>query len=140
MVVSPSTPPTVPPPPPPTLRERLQLWWDSRDALPRMQRWLALRAAPVVLLTATLYSLNGALVGWATAYEVLVGITSPAEVQPQWCAWPLSLAGWAVLPALIGGLVGYVVAAQIESHRSRELAEILADLHQRAEPPRQGGS
>ena len=34
------------------------------------------------------------------AYEVLIGITSPAKVDPQWTAWPLSLAGLGRNPRL----------------------------------------
>ncbi|GAB2870383.1 hypothetical protein GCM10022245_01360 [Streptomyces mayteni] len=70
---------------------------------------------------------------------MLVGITSPAEVDPAWCAWPLSVAGWALLPALIGGLVGYIVAGQIEAHRNQDLADILAELRDRADRSSSGG-
>ncbi|WP_326595968.1 DUF6313 family protein [Streptomyces sp. NBC_01803] len=122
----------LPPPPPPGVARRLRLWWVSRDALPSLPRWMLLRAGPFLLATVMLYIGNGVLIGWAGAYNVLVGITSPADADPQWCAWPLSLAGWALLPALIGGVVGYLVSAQIEAHRSRDLAEILAELRDQA--------
>ncbi|WP_371598599.1 DUF6313 family protein [Streptomyces sp. NBC_00564] len=121
----------LPTPPSPRLTTRLRHWWDSREALPRTQRWL-IRGSPLILACAVLFVVNGFLIGWVNAYNVLLGITSPADVRPSWSAWPLSLAGWALLPALIGGVVGYVVTAQIDSHRTRDLAEILGQLHDRA--------
>ncbi|WAU86398.1 DUF6313 family protein [Streptomyces sp. Qhu-G9] len=64
--------------------------------------------------------MNGARLGWAAAYEVLTGITSPAKADPQRMTWPLSLAGWAAIPALIGGTVGYLITVQIQTHQARE--------------------
>ncbi|MGW5931895.1 DUF6313 family protein [Streptomyces anulatus] len=90
-----------------------------------------------------LYVLNGFLIGWANAYNVVAGITSPADVRPQWCAWPLSLIGWAVVPAVIGAAAGYVITEQIQAHHSRELGDVLDELRRLAEqpdpPPSSGG-
>jgi hypothetical protein len=58
-----------------------------------MPFWLLTRAVWVIAPCAALFLLNGLLVGWADAYEVLAGITSPADVHPGWAAWPLSLTG-----------------------------------------------
>ncbi|AWW36360.1 hypothetical protein DN051_06660 [Streptomyces cadmiisoli] len=82
------------------------------------------------MLTAflALYIINGVLLGWTRAYNVLTGIDSPGEATTQWCAWPLSLMGWAAIPALVGGAVGYAVTGQIQAHRTRELQEILEEL------------
>lgn len=82
-----------------------------------------------------LYLLNGFLIGWAGAYELLIGITSPAAVHPQWCAWPLSLAGWAAIPAVVGAAAGYVITEQIQAHRSRELRDVINELRRLAERP-----
>lgn len=103
-------------------------WWRSRDALSRLHRWLVLRALPLLVVFLGLYVLNGSLLGWTTAYNVLIGIDSPGDVSSPWSAWPLSIAGWAAIPALVGGAVGYVVTAQIQAHRTRELAEIVEEL------------
>lgn len=90
-----------------------------------------------------LYLLNGLLIGWAPTYEVMTGITSPAAVHPQWCAWPLSLTGWAVIPAIVGAAAGYVITEQIQAHHSQELGDVLDGLHRLAEqaqtPPSAGG-
>ncbi|MEU5958773.1 DUF6313 family protein [Streptomyces sp. NPDC047525] len=89
------------------------------------------------MLTAcgALYILNGFLIGWVNAYTVLTGITSPADVSPQWCAWPLSLTGWAAVPAIIGAAAGYVITEQIQAHHARELSDVLDELHRLSEPP-----
>ncbi|MET9544201.1 DUF6313 family protein [Streptomyces sp. NPDC006627] len=132
--------PSILPPQPPGLRRLLLRWWRSRDALPRLQRWLLLRAVPVLVVFVVLYSVNGLLVGWTDAYNVLTGIESPGDVSAKWCAWPLSVAGWAALPALIGGFVGYLVTGQIQAHRTEELAQIIAELSRRATEPSEPGA
>ncbi|MFF5366325.1 DUF6313 family protein [Streptomyces sp. NPDC013187] len=121
------------PPPAPNWRTRTRRLWRSREALPRLQRWL-LRLVPGFLGLVALYLLNGFLNGWAQAYNLLVTITSPGDVRQQLCAWPLSLAGWAVMPALIGGAVGYIVTTQIDTHRTQELAEVLDELRRYSIP------
>ncbi|MEY9994239.1 hypothetical protein ABIE67_006271 [Streptomyces sp. V4I8] len=99
-----------------------------------------LRLVPGLLGLIALYLLNGFLNGWAQAYNLLATITSPGDVRQQWCAWPLSLAGWAVMPALVGGAIGYVVTTQIETHRTQELAELLDELRRCSIPqPDEGG-
>ncbi|MER5517443.1 hypothetical protein [Streptomyces sp. NPDC002763] len=40
----------------------------------------------VLAACGVLYVLNGFLIGWANAYDVMLGITSPTGVRPQWCA------------------------------------------------------
>ncbi|MFJ4524869.1 DUF6313 family protein [Streptomyces sp. NPDC088810] len=86
-----------------------------------------------------LYLLNGFLNGWVNAYDVLVTITSPGNVKQQWCAWPLSIAGWAVVPATIGAAVGYVVTTQIDSHRTQEMSDLLDELRRYTIPPTDEG-
>ncbi|MFJ1975269.1 DUF6313 family protein [Streptomyces sp. NPDC087903] len=93
------------------------------------------RGAVVLALAAGLYLLNGFLIGWANAYDVVTGITSPSAVHAQWCAWPLSLAGWAAIPAIIGAAAGYIITEQIQAHHARELGDVLEELRRLAEPP-----
>jgi hypothetical protein len=122
-------------PPPPRRRQRLRARWADRHALPRFGFWLLRRGAVVLAVCGGLYALNGFLIGWADAYNVMVGITSPADVRPQWCAWPLSLAGWAAIPAVVGAAAGYVITEQIQAHHARELSDVLGELRRLAEPP-----
>lgn len=100
------------------------------------------RGAIVLTMCGALYILDGFLIGWANAYDVMVGITSPADVHPQWCAWPLSLIGWAAIPAIVGAAAGYVITEQIQAHHARELHDVLDELRRLAEqpgPPSSGG-
>ena len=71
------------PPPPRGVGQQVATWWARRHALGRMPFWLLTRAVWVIAPCAALFLLNGLLVGWADAYEVLAGITSPADVQPR---------------------------------------------------------
>ncbi|MFF7977018.1 hypothetical protein [Streptomyces sp. NPDC007905] len=62
---------------------RLRARWADRRALPRFGYWLLSRGAVVLAVCAALYVRNGFLIGWSNAYDVLIGITSPAAVRPQ---------------------------------------------------------
>ncbi|MEE1812887.1 DUF6313 family protein [Streptomyces sp. BE133] len=127
---------TAPPPNgPPRRRQRLRARWADRHALPRFGFWLLSRGAVVLAVCGVLYVLNGFLIGWANAYDVMLGITSPAGVRPQWCAWPLSLIGWAVMPAIVGAAAGYVITEQINAHHARDLGDVLSELRSLAAPP-----
>ncbi|WP_331735679.1 hypothetical protein [Streptomyces sp. NBC_00057] len=70
-------------PPPPGRRQQLRARWADRHALPRFGFWLLSRGAVVLAVCGALYVLNGFLIGWANAYNVLTGITSPADVRPH---------------------------------------------------------
>lgn len=98
----------------------------------------------MLAVCAGLYVLNGFMIGWADAYDVMTGITSPAAVRIPWCAWPLSVTGWAAIPAVIGAAAGYVITEQIQAHRTRELSDVLDELRRLAEPsgppPSSGGN
>ncbi|MFE7115534.1 DUF6313 family protein [Streptomyces sp. NPDC057654] len=130
-------------PPPPRRRQRWRAHWADRHALPRLAFWLISRGAAMLAVCAGLYVLNGFLIGWANAYEVMTGITSPVAARHQWCAWPLSVIGWAAIPAMIGGAAGYIITEQIQAHQARELSDVLDELRHLAEapgpPPSSGG-
>jgi hypothetical protein len=66
----------------------------------------------------------------ATAYEVMVGITSPANVDPRWCAWLLSVCGRGAMPAFVGAMAGYLVTAQIQTHQAEPLEEVVRRLRE----------
>ncbi|MFI1840379.1 DUF6313 family protein [Streptomyces olivaceoviridis] len=127
-------------PPPPGRWQRLRSWRAARHALPRFGFWLLSRGAVVLGMCGALYVLNGFLIGWANAYDVMTGITSPKAVHPQWCAWLLSLTGWAAIPAVIGAAAGYVITEQIRDHHSRELSDVVDELRRLAEPSSGGDS
>ncbi|MEU2539267.1 DUF6313 family protein [Streptomyces iakyrus] len=137
--VSLPTPPSSEPPPRPVLGHRVALWWARRYAFGRLPYWLLTRAAVVVAVCVGLFIAGGVLMGWGTAYELLIGITSPAKADPQWAAWPLSVAGWAAIPAFIGGTAGYLITAQIKKHQARDLDTVIAELRALTQPPPEAG-
>ncbi|SHM26331.1 hypothetical protein SAMN05443668_101148 [Cryptosporangium aurantiacum] len=81
------------------------------------------RGLPVLLALAVLYVVTGFVVGWRDAYDVSLGIESPAETKAPVLAWFLSVAGWLVMPGVAGAVAGYVVSDSIASRRSRSLSE-----------------
>jgi hypothetical protein len=67
-----------------------------------------------------IYITNGVVNGWRTAYDVNVVITSPADTSQPWLAWPLSIAGWLIVPVLAGAIAGYAVTSAITVRRRRK--------------------
>ncbi|MET9405305.1 DUF6313 family protein [Streptomyces sp. NPDC002935] len=90
-----------------------------------------------------MYVLCGFLIGWTTSYEVMLGITSPAETRLRPLSWLLSLMGWLAAPAVVGGVTGYLVNRQVDRRRRNSeaavLARMLAEAGYVVSPP-QGGS
>ena len=102
-----------------------------------MHHWLLLRALPGLLALCALFIVDGTVDGWVGAYNLLVGIDSPGDAKTKWCAWLLSVAGWAAVPAFIGGFVGYLVTQQIDSHRQQDVEVILSELRRASLPAQQ---
>ena len=74
---------------------------------------------PIITAYALLFAANGIWNGWRIAYDVNLAITSPADgkVRLAWLAWPLSVAGWLLMPVLAGAVVGYVVNTSLDRRR-----------------------
>jgi Family of unknown function (DUF6313) len=127
------SPPVAPPPPPSDrLSDSLR---DRYRALSRFNRpvyWLLTRGLWWLLCFGGVYALCGFLIGWTTAYEVMVGITSPAETQLRPLSWILSLTGWLAAPAVVGGAVGYLVNRQVDRRRQESEAEVVARMLEEA--------
>lgn len=82
------------------------------------------------------------VVGWTVAYNVLIGITSPADTQFPLYSWLLSLTGWLLVPAVIGGTTGYLVNREIDKRRRVPEQELLEQMTEQASAPpsqRRGG-
>ncbi|GAA1107742.1 hypothetical protein GCM10009663_57020 [Kitasatospora arboriphila] len=125
-------------PPPPTWEQRIRSRWAERHALGRLPYWLLTRASWVLGLCAALFVLNAVLLNSAAkAYDVMIGITSPADpsVDPHWSAWLLSVAGWGAIPAFVGAMVGYLVTDQVQTHQAEPLEEVLRRLRELSQPP-----
>nr|WP_272918682.1 DUF6313 family protein [Streptomyces sp. HUCO-GS316] len=79
---------------------------------------------PWTLAFAAFYVACGLVLDWTVTYEVLVGITSPAATDHQALAWVLSLVGWLITPAFVGGVVGYLVNRQVDQRRQESAEEV----------------
>ncbi|WP_331733288.1 DUF6313 family protein [Streptomyces sp. NBC_00080] len=123
------------------------VWEDARNLvrsiafLNRAHHWLVTRASVWFAGFVVLYVLGGMLLGWSIAYELLVGLTAPAECRHPWYGYALSLAGWLLVPSVTGAAAGYLVTRQIERRRSIALDELLERMRtQSGGPPSTGGS
>ncbi|WP_332367291.1 DUF6313 family protein [Micromonospora sp. WMMA1949] len=100
----------------------------SRRSMPRhggFRFWISSWGVGIVSLMAALYIVNGFCIGWQRAYNVTIGITSPGDVAFSYLAWPLSLAGWLVGPAVAGAVAGWVVNDFISSRRTTPPLRVL---------------
>ena len=79
-------------------------WWHSRGQHRPLRYWLLFRGIPALVTFTALFVANGLVIGWRNAYDVTLSITSPAATTSPVLAWPLSLAGWLVGPAVAGRL------------------------------------
>ena len=109
-------------------RDLVRRWWRSRGHQRNLRYWLLFRGLPVLVGLVVLYIVNGFVVGWRDAYDVSLGIESPAETSAPVLAWFLSVAGWLVMPGVAGAVAGYVVSDSIASRRSRTLDELFPQI------------
>ncbi|MFI0771897.1 DUF6313 family protein [Streptomyces sp. NPDC021218] len=102
--------------------------------------WLVTQGSLWFVVFVLLYLFGGALLGWTLAYEVLIGITSPAATSAPLMAWLLSLMGWLLVPAFVGGVTGYLVNRQVDRRRVHSEEDFERRIrHQLGLPPSEGG-
>ncbi|WP_374777134.1 DUF6313 family protein [Streptomyces sp. NBC_01310] len=127
--------------PPPLVEQRrwwvrLRSWKQEKVArTDKFRSWLYFKAWKWVLAVFVAYMLAACRLGYTKAWEVLVGRESPKDAPWPWVTWPLSIFGWMLIPAFIGGVAGYVVTAQIEARRSASPAEAAGELREAARRP-----
>ncbi|MFF7764209.1 DUF6313 family protein [Streptomyces griseorubiginosus] len=126
-------------PPPDTPREKLRDWKRSLSGLPNHIHWLITKGFCFLLGFAVLYVAGGAVLGWSAAYELLVAIKSPADTSCRPLAWLLSVAGWLLMPAFVGGVTGYLVSRQVENRRKQSAEDLLRAMEGESGPNRSGG-
>ena len=115
------------PPPPDRLKDRVRRRWKAVGAYTGMRHWLLVRGAVLVAGFIVLFVTNGLVIGWKTAYDVTIGITSPGDpdISAPVLAWLMSVAGWLAAPAVAGGVAGAVISTAITNRRRRPVSEVL---------------
>ncbi|GAA4963513.1 hypothetical protein HD597_003426 [Nonomuraea thailandensis] len=83
-------------------------WAAGFGGLANLARWLWREAKWLIIGVVVLFVATGLLIGWVEAYEILMGFRSPSSAKHSILAWALSVVGWAIIPALIGAVVGYL--------------------------------
>ncbi|MGW0285570.1 DUF6313 family protein [Streptomyces sp. NPDC003236] len=141
-MTSPSDPEPLPPPPPDTLRELVRDRKRSLAALNRPAYWLVTRGLWWWLGFMVVYWIGSGQLGRLQAYELLVGIESPGKSRVPLLGWILSLLGWLLVPAFVGGITGYLVSRQVDRRRTASEEEFLRRIREeiRRRPPSTGGT
>ncbi|MDF3142151.1 MULTISPECIES: DUF6313 family protein [unclassified Streptomyces] len=120
--------------------KRLQHRIDENQAhAGKFEHWLKYRSWKWISVVFVLYLVAGFGIGFIDAWEILVGRESAKDAAWPGVTWPLSILGWLLVPAFIGGVAGYIVTSQIESRRVRPIKELLEDLSKRAEEANKPG-
>ncbi|WP_425415309.1 DUF6313 family protein [Pseudonocardia acaciae] len=81
------------------------------------------RGLPLSAPLAILFVAGGHYLGWATAFDVLIQITSPSSTSVPALAYVLSITGWLLVPGLVGAVTGYFVSNSVTSRRQTPLAK-----------------
>ncbi|MEU4727147.1 DUF6313 family protein [Streptomyces sp. NPDC023588] len=79
-----------------------------------------------------LYLLAGWRMGYSAAYQVMIGIAPPDRTDCRAIAWVLSVTGWLLVPATVGGTAGYLVSHDIERWRSEPGATVIHRMKREA--------
>ncbi|MFF0159959.1 DUF6313 family protein [Streptomyces sp. NPDC005263] len=102
-------------PPPGTNPWRLtRRLWRSRKALSGITQWFIDLGVPVVAVLALAWVLAARAETPLDVYQAVTLMDSP---ERKWL-WLLSLIGWLLVPAIIGGVAGEVIANRIKNVKS----------------------
>ena len=101
------------PPPSQPLGVRVRRLFRSRRGLSGLAQWCVDIGAPLLVLVAAFYIGSGFYEGWRTSYRILLGMDHPPVKSIPLLPWTVSLMGWVLVPGLVGGLAGHIIAARI---------------------------
>ncbi len=93
---------------------RLRRAWRSRKALKGVTQWVLDWGVPIALCLLVLYVFAARAGSPSGVYEVFTLIEAPKHTL----LWALSLLGWLLVPAIIGGFAGHVITTRIGSVKS----------------------
>jgi hypothetical protein len=117
-------PPFAPTAPRETRLELWRRWWRSQRRHRGFRYWLWFRGFPFLIVVLVLFIVNGGVNGWGNAYDVAIGIASPTTAVSPITAWPLSVAGWLLVPGVSGAVAGYIVTDFIARRRTQRVDEL----------------
>jgi hypothetical protein len=108
------------PPPGGSVWRLIRRVWRSRKALSGITQWFIDWGVPVAALLALVWVLAARAETPLDVYQAVTLIESPEQ---HWL-WLLSLVGWLLVPAIIGGVAGEVIATRIKNVKSLPTAQL----------------
>ncbi|MET9721999.1 DUF6313 family protein [Streptomyces zaomyceticus] len=115
------------------LLKRLRRAWRSRKALKGVTQWILDWGVPIAAFLALVYVLAARATSPSHVYRSFTLIDPPKHGL----LWTSSLIGWLVVPAIIGGFAGHVIAERISRVKSISTNTLFQQrkLSQRLRPP-----
>ncbi|MFF4711422.1 DUF6313 family protein [Streptomyces eurythermus] len=112
---------------------RLRRVWRSRKALKGVTQWILDWGLPLLVCLGALYVFAARAESPSGVYRVFAMIDAPRHVL----LWLASLVGWLLVPAIIGGFAGHVIAERISRAKSISTHTLFRQrkLRQRLRPP-----
>ncbi|MGW5332785.1 DUF6313 family protein [Streptomyces bauhiniae] len=97
---------------------RVRRSFRSRKALSGVTQWFIDWGVPIAVIVGWVWVFGAgrAEKGWSGIYRVFTLIDRPVHLS----SWGASVIGWLLVPALIGGVAGHVIAARMQ--RVKEIA------------------
>ncbi|MCX5343354.1 DUF6313 family protein [Streptomyces sp. R-74717] len=126
-------PNTLTPPPGAGFHGRLRRIWRSRKALSGVTQWVIDWGIPFAVVVALIWIFAARSGSAGGVYKVFTLMDPPEHIL----LWFASLIGWLLVPAIIGGVAGHVIAARIKSVKAIPANQMFKrrKLGQRLRPP-----
>ncbi|MFB7495446.1 DUF6313 family protein [Streptomyces sp. NPDC056161] len=117
-----------------TLGRRLRRTWRSRKALKGVTQWIIDWGIPLIIGAAALYVYAASSTSPSHVYKAFTLIDPPDTLA----LWTASILGWLLVPAIIGGVAGHVIAQRISSAKAISTEKLFRQRTwgQRFKPPR----
>ncbi|MFI6850488.1 DUF6313 family protein [Kitasatospora sp. NBC_00085] len=90
--------------------------------------WLMVIGLPIALVWIVVMIAASQYLGWGEAYNTMVGTASPVGSKEAAWAWLVSVGGWFLVPAFVGGIAGAMIASRMERRRSRSADQIIGTI------------
>ncbi|UWE08594.1 DUF6313 family protein [Actinacidiphila bryophytorum] len=120
-------------PPPQTLGARIRRVFRSRKALSGLTQWVVDWGIPMAVVVSVVYVFAVRSRGADAVYRTFTLIDAPDHTL----LWIASLTGWLLVPAIIGGIAGHVIAARIQNVKELPDSDMFKrrTLAERLRPP-----